>query len=119
MRPFVSALARPSGQNSKPGLISHYAGHSKNFLIFVSFFLSIVPGTKSACLLVISLTFCPMKQTLKTLDTPYFLVLVGWSMLHCTKVKKTSRVPTPLQGKIFLNSEKSSRSQEKIRKFHP
>ena len=60
-------------------------------------FCSIVSGEKSACLFGYFPHFLSHETKIETMAIGnFFLVLVGWIMLHCTNVKKTSRVPKPL-----------------------
>ena len=55
-------------------------------------FCSIVPGT---LLKVLSISFLKGEKKWGG-DTRKRFRLVGWSMLHCTNAKKSSRVPTSL-----------------------
>ena len=60
-------------------------------------FCSIVPGTKSACLLGISLAFCPMKQKLKPWDTHFFSCVGGMEHVALHQREKNFSCPQALR----------------------
>ena len=65
-------------------------------------FCSIVPGTKSACLLGISLTFCPVKQKLKPWDTHFFSCVGGMEHVALHQREKNFSCPHSFILAFFL-----------------
>ena len=80
------------------GTMQHAPSHQPETFSRVAtpFFCSIVPGTKSACLLGISLTFCPMKQKLKPWDTHFFSCVGGMEHVALHQREKNFSCPHSL-----------------------